>query len=309
MFVHNSFHNSPVNSNHDDDVQDPDPVTRISKLEIRDPLHLHPNDNAALSVISIKLKGAENYQVWSCATLLALEEKNKIGFIDGSCKRSNTDDILGFKKHNQLLKLMQILMGLDDFYMQIRSFILSREVLPDVRSALDTISSEESHRVAVGSVASSSQKNQASAFVSNVPNSKKFQIKVLPDVRSAYDTISSEESHRVAVGSVASSSQKNQASAFVSNVPNSQNFPIKNKVIVAFDENRCYFLNKDLNLKNVLGIDGEAMINSIQNGDQPLPIIAQVSLAGIAQNAPPTLKDPKFWTAKKKKTRKIDRLA
>nr|GEX51414.1 hypothetical protein [Tanacetum cinerariifolium] len=36
--------------------------------------------------------------------------------------------------------------------------------------------------------------------------------------------------------------------------------------------------------------DGEAMINSIQNGDQPLLVIAQVSLAGTAQNAPPTLK-------------------
>nr|GEW10974.1 hypothetical protein [Tanacetum cinerariifolium] len=55
--------------------------------------------------------------------------------------------------------------------------------------------------------------------------------------------------------------------------------------------------------------DGEAMINSIKigdqplprNGDQQLPVIAQVSLAGTAQNAPPTLKDPKFWT--------IDRLA
>nr|GEX83932.1 hypothetical protein [Tanacetum cinerariifolium] len=55
--------------------------------------------------------------------------------------------------------------------------------------------------------------------------------------------------------------------------------------------------------------DGEAMINSIQNGDQPLPVIAQVSLAGNAQNAPPTLKDPKFWTAEEEKTRKIDRLA
>nr|GFC47213.1 hypothetical protein [Tanacetum cinerariifolium] len=55
--------------------------------------------------------------------------------------------------------------------------------------------------------------------------------------------------------------------------------------------------------------DGEAMINSIQNGDQPLPVIAQVSLAGNPQNAPPTLKDPKFWTAEEKKTRKIDCLA
>nr|GEW61570.1 hypothetical protein [Tanacetum cinerariifolium] len=53
--------------------------------------------------------------------------------------------------------------------------------------------------------------------------------------------------------------------------------------------------------------DGEAMINSIQNDDQPLPVIAQVSLAGTAQNAPPTLKDLKFWKAKEKKTRKIDR--
>nr|GEY16556.1 hypothetical protein [Tanacetum cinerariifolium] len=39
--------------------------------------------------------------------------------------------------------------------------------------------------------------------------------------------------------------------------------------------------------------DGEAMINSIQNGNQPFLVIAQVSLAGTAQNAPPTPKDPK----------------
>ncbi|GJZ59904.1 retrovirus-related pol polyprotein from transposon TNT 1-94, partial [Tanacetum coccineum] len=55
--------------------------------------------------------------------------------------------------------------------------------------------------------------------------------------------------------------------------------------------------------------DGEAMINSIQNGDHPLPVIDQLSLAGTAPNAPPTLKDPKFWTAEEKKNRKIDRLA
>nr|GEY84018.1 hypothetical protein [Tanacetum cinerariifolium] len=53
--------------------------------------------------------------------------------------------------------------------------------------------------------------------------------------------------------------------------------------------------------------DGEAMINSIQNGDQPLSVIAPVSLVGTAQNASPTIKDLKFWTAEEKKTRKIDR--
>ncbi|GJR60005.1 ribonuclease H-like domain-containing protein [Tanacetum coccineum] len=59
--------------------------------------------------------------------------------------------------------------------MQIRSSILSREALPDVRSAYATISSEESPRVAVGSIVGSSQRNQASAFMSTVPNSQNFQ--------------------------------------------------------------------------------------------------------------------------------------
>ncbi|GJS23701.1 ribonuclease H-like domain-containing protein [Tanacetum coccineum] len=73
---------------------DNDNVTRISRLDVSHPLHLHPNDSAALTVVSIKLKGTENYQVWSCAMLLALEGKNKTGFIDGTCRRSNTDEVL-----------------------------------------------------------------------------------------------------------------------------------------------------------------------------------------------------------------------
>ncbi|GKE56556.1 hypothetical protein Tco_1495741 [Tanacetum coccineum] len=81
-----------------DDGSNVDNVTLISKLDVSHPLHLHPNDSVALTVVSVKLKGTENYQVWSCAMLLALE-------------------------------------GLDDTYMQIRSSILSRETLLDVRSA------------------------------------------------------------------------------------------------------------------------------------------------------------------------------
>ncbi|GKC18994.1 hypothetical protein Tco_1021144, partial [Tanacetum coccineum] len=54
--------------------------------------------------------------------------------------------------------------------------------------------------------------------------------------------------------------------------------------------------------------NGEAMIHSITHGEQPLLVVAQVSLAGTTPNAPPTLKDPKFWTAEEKKDRKIDLL-
>ncbi|GKB37410.1 retrotransposon protein, putative, ty1-copia subclass [Tanacetum coccineum] len=70
------------------------PASSLIKLDVRNPLHLHPNDYVALTVVSIKLKGTENYQVWSCVMLLALKGKNKTGFIDGSCQRSNSDEVL-----------------------------------------------------------------------------------------------------------------------------------------------------------------------------------------------------------------------
>nr|GEW98519.1 ribonuclease H-like domain-containing protein [Tanacetum cinerariifolium] len=203
----------------DDEFNDVDDnnVTLISRLDMSNPLHLHPNDSVALTVVSVKLKGTENYHIWSCPMLLALEGKNKSGFIDGSCKRAKhvweelkeTDDKVDgfvtfslhhkihtlsqngssiadyyhklnvmwkqfdalielprctchaaddFKKHNQLMKLKQFLMGLDDAYMQIKSSILSRETLPDVRSACTIISSEESHMVAFGSLYGTSQR-------------------------------------------------------------------------------------------------------------------------------------------------------
>ncbi|GJW86918.1 putative RNA-directed DNA polymerase [Tanacetum coccineum] len=358
MSVHNSEHNSPINSDHDDDMHDS--VTRISKLDISDPLHLHPNDTTTLTVVLAKLKGTENYQVWSCAMLLALEGKNKIGFIDGSCKRSNTNDVLGVMKHNQLLKLMQFLMGLNDSYMQIRGSILSRETLPGVRSAYATISSEESHRVVVDSIVGSSQRNQASAFMSNVPNSQNFQRSnqnfnagpsrpnnmnnnrqgggfglnnnrpsgekfgqnVKKQSVSNYNSVGKSSSsgftdeqmvtfislikdNKVVKNVQANMAGANQhmtytdkeldnvlnifhlkikvgypngTDAYISKIGNlrlSNGLTLydvmlipeycvtlisvhklvkKNKVIVSFDENRCYFLNQDLNLKNVLGI-------------------------------------------------------
>ncbi|GKE36478.1 hypothetical protein Tco_1459883, partial [Tanacetum coccineum] len=242
--------------------------------------------------------------------------KNKTGFIDGTCKRSNTDEVLGkqwdrydamielpkcvcnasesFKKHTQLLELMQFLMGLDDSYMQIRSSILSRDVLPDVRSAYATISSEESHRVAAGSIVGSSQRNQASAFVSNVPYSQNIQrnnqnnsnrplrpnnlsnrpsktIKAnqhMTYTDKELDNVLDISHLRIKVG------HPNGTEAYISKIGNLRlsngltlydvmvvpeycvtsifvhKLAKENKVIVAFDESRCYFLN----LKNVLWI-------------------------------------------------------
>ncbi|GKC06241.1 hypothetical protein Tco_0997851 [Tanacetum coccineum] len=71
---------------------------------------------------------------------------------------------------------MQFLMGLDDTYMQIRNSILSRETPPDVRSAYAIILSEESHKVASGSLSGTSQRSQTSAFNVNAPSRGNFQM-------------------------------------------------------------------------------------------------------------------------------------
>nr|GEY22203.1 DNA-directed DNA polymerase [Tanacetum cinerariifolium] len=55
--------------------------------------------------------------------------------------------------------------------------------------------------------------------------------------------------------------------------------------------------------------DGKAMINSIKNGDQPLPRVTQVSIAGTSSTEQPPLKDKSMWSDQEKRIQKIDRLA
>ncbi|GJZ70166.1 ribonuclease H-like domain-containing protein [Tanacetum coccineum] len=116
-----------------------DSGTLISKLDVSHPLNLQLNDSVALTIVFVKLKRTENYQVWSCAMLLPLEGKNKTGFINGTCKRSNVDEVS----------------------------ILLKETLPDVKSAYATNSGEESHRVSSGSSFGPSERSQTSAFSDN----------------------------------------------------------------------------------------------------------------------------------------------
>nr|GEX91259.1 hypothetical protein [Tanacetum cinerariifolium] len=55
--------------------------------------------------------------------------------------------------------------------------------------------------------------------------------------------------------------------------------------------------------------DGEGMINCIKNGDQQLPRVTQVSIAGTSSTEQPPLKDKSMWSDQEKKIQKIDRLA
>nr|GEX84999.1 hypothetical protein [Tanacetum cinerariifolium] len=53
----------------------------------------------------------------------------------------------------------------------------------------------------------------------------------------------------------------------------------------------------------------ETMINSIKNGDQPLPRVTQVSIDGTSSTEQPPLKDKSMWFDQKKRIQKIDHLA
>nr|GEU40912.1 ribonuclease H-like domain-containing protein [Tanacetum cinerariifolium] len=68
-------------------------------------------------------------------------------------------------KHNKLIKLMQFLMGLNDVFLPIRSSLLARETLPDVKEVFVIISREESHRGVASSSSGSVTKAQISSFV------------------------------------------------------------------------------------------------------------------------------------------------
>ncbi|GJT70009.1 ribonuclease H-like domain-containing protein [Tanacetum coccineum] len=125
----------------DDEYEPDDQVILISRLDVSNPLHLHSNDSIAPTVISMKLKGTENYQVWSYVMLLALESENKTSFIDGTCKRSNNDEVLG----RQWDRVNVVVLGWILNSISKEFNILSKEPLPVVRNAYAIISSEESH--------------------------------------------------------------------------------------------------------------------------------------------------------------------
>ena len=89
----NMFHNPNMRdagSVHDEFEDE----TKISKLDFGDPLYLHGSDTTSTPLIGFKLLGTDNYKVWSCAMELALQTKNKIGFIDGTCLKSTDNDVL-----------------------------------------------------------------------------------------------------------------------------------------------------------------------------------------------------------------------
>lgn len=61
--------------------------SKNDSVDFDDPLYIHPSDNTANTIISIKLTGNENFKLWHSSMLRVLKARNKVGFVDCSLKK------------------------------------------------------------------------------------------------------------------------------------------------------------------------------------------------------------------------------
>ncbi|XP_070005414.1 uncharacterized protein [Nicotiana sylvestris] len=63
-------------------------------VDYNHPLFLSPADVSGIQIISFQFIGIENYSIWNRSMLVALLGRNKLGLIDGSCKKKTFLEIL-----------------------------------------------------------------------------------------------------------------------------------------------------------------------------------------------------------------------
>lgn len=60
-----------------------------AKIDHAHPLFVNPFDTASSILIPVKLSGSENYGLWRRTMWIALQDKQKLGFVTGTCKNES----------------------------------------------------------------------------------------------------------------------------------------------------------------------------------------------------------------------------
>ncbi|GJU36944.1 hypothetical protein Tco_1185298 [Tanacetum coccineum] len=161
-------------------------------LSFGDTLYLHPNDTSGSPIMTIKLNdlkdtydkvdGSAVFNLHKNINSLTQNGASLVEYYNNLKSLWKQFDAMvslppytyeaakHFEQHNQLIKLMQFLMGLDESYLAIRSNILTREPLPLVKAAFAVVSGEKSHRNATYIAAT---KPTTTAFVTKTFDNKR----------------------------------------------------------------------------------------------------------------------------------------
>ncbi|XP_076950380.1 uncharacterized protein LOC143623330 [Bidens hawaiensis] len=115
--------------------------TQISQLDINNPLNLHASDSSTLTIINLKLKGTKNYFIWANSMKLALQVKNKYGFVTGSCVKPTDDVVLAsqWDRCNSIV-LTWILNSIsEELYVELVYSQLAVKVWEDMKETYDKV--------------------------------------------------------------------------------------------------------------------------------------------------------------------------
>ncbi|GJU65561.1 ribonuclease H-like domain-containing protein [Tanacetum coccineum] len=222
MSVHNSIHDIPNSLHNSHDEADP------------------------------KNAGAENYNVWSCAMLHALEGRNKFGFIDNTCRRSFTDEVLG----RQWNRVNDVVMGWilnsisEELFLGQFKKKKAYEVWNEPKETFDRVDGSVTfnlhHKI--------NSLTQNSSSVAEYFN----KLSTLWKQFDALIKLSSEQSHRAIVTSPGAGLLK--GFSLLCSTPYSVTLVSVHKVardskfIVGFDESKCFLRSQDLMDVKIMGI-------------------------------------------------------
>lgn len=130
--------------------------TSTTVIDIDHPYYLSSSDHPGLSLVTKTLNN-QNYHHWSRSIQIALSAKLKLGS-SMALKRnlqvlhhnllSGNEAMICAKleKYEQLIKLSQFLMGLNDQFTSVRGQILLMQPLPDINQAYSMLLQEENQR-------------------------------------------------------------------------------------------------------------------------------------------------------------------
>ncbi|GJV51270.1 ribonuclease H-like domain-containing protein [Tanacetum coccineum] len=118
----------------------------------------------SIVLVNVKLVGAENYKMWATAVKIALKGKNKMGFIDGTCIKPIASTVMS-QQWERCNAIVLVVLGSHP----IRSTILAKDPLPNVKDAFYVVSREESHR-GLHPSNTASNKAQPAAFIARTNN-------------------------------------------------------------------------------------------------------------------------------------------